>query len=95
MKLITIVTEAYALDAVTRLLREVGAQGWTHFPVEGAGSRGERGGETPDFANVQIEVILQPDAAERLLARLSDEMFASYAMVAAESDVRVLRPGKF
>ena len=37
MKLVTIVCEAYALAAITKLLREVGAHGWTHFAVEGAG----------------------------------------------------------
>lgn len=95
MKLITIVCEAYALESVKVLLREVGAHGCTHFPVEGDGSRGERGGETPEFANVQVEVVLQPAAAEILLSRLADELFPNYAMIALESDVRVLRPAKF
>ena len=42
MKLVTIVCEAYALTAVKKLLKEAGAHGWTHFPVEGAGDGGER-----------------------------------------------------
>jgi nitrogen regulatory protein PII len=41
MKLVTIVCEAYALDPVKTLLREVGAHGFTHFAVEGAGAAGE------------------------------------------------------
>ena len=95
MKLVTIVCEAYALEAVKKLLREVGAHGCTHFPVEGAGAGGERAGEMKEFANVQIEVVLTPEAAGTLLARLAAELFPRYGMIAFEADVRVLRAGKF
>jgi nitrogen regulatory protein PII len=95
MKLVTIVTEAYALESVKSLLRDVGAHGWTHFPVEGSGNRGERAGETKEFANVQIEVILQPAAAQALLERAENELFPRFGMIAFESDVRVIRSGKF
>lgn len=95
MKLVTIVCEAYALEPVKNLLREVGAHGWTHFTVEGAGAGGERTGEMKEFANVQIEVVLQPAAAQALLARLEGELFPRYGMIAFESDVRVMRSGKF
>ena len=95
MKLVTIVCEAYAKDAVKKLLRETGAHGYTLFEVEGDGSRGERPADIREFANIQVEVILQPDAAQKLLERLHAELFSRYGMIAFESDVRVLRPGKF
>jgi len=95
MILVTIVCEAYALTPVKSLLRETGAHGWTHFPVEGDGAGGERTGETPEFSNVQIEVILPNVAAERLLERLASEFFSRYGMVVFASDVRVIRGGKF
>lgn len=95
MKLVTIVCEAYARDAVQALLTEVGATGWTVFDVAGHGAHGARPGDIREFANVQIEVVVQPAAAERLLARLQQELFPVYAMIAFESDVRVLRPRKF
>ncbi len=95
MKLVTIICEAYAREAVTRLLREVGAHGWTLFEVEGEGSRGKRPADIREFANIQIEVIVQPEVAHTLLERLSNEYFPRYGMVAFESDVRVLRPNKF
>jgi nitrogen regulatory protein PII len=95
MKLVTMVCEAYALEAVKKLLRDVGASGWTHFAVEGAGAGGERGGETKEFANVQIEVVLQPAAAQALLERLERELFPRYGMIAFEADVRVIRSAKF
>lgn len=95
MKLVTIVCEAYAQDAVTKLLHEVGANGWTSFGVEGDGARGKRPADIREFANVQIEVVVPPEAAEKLLARLGQEYFPRYGMIAFESDVRVLRREKF
>lgn len=95
MKLVTIVCEAYALEPMKKLLLEVGAHGCTHFPVEGTGVGGERRGEMKEFANVQIEVILNAEAANTLLARTEKEMFPLYGMVVRESDVRVLRAEKF
>ena len=95
MKLVTIVCEAYAQEPVTKLLGEVGAHGWTVFAVEGDGSRGKRPADIREFANIQIEVIVPPGVAQALLERLEREFFSRYGMIAFESDVRVLRQGKF
>ena len=95
MKLVTIVCEAYAQEPVTKLLGEVGAHGWTVFAVEGDGSRGKRPADIREFANIQIEVIVPPEVAQQLLARLGQDFFPRYAMIAFESDVRVLRREKF
>ena len=95
MKLVTIVCESYAKEAVRKLLREVGAHGCTHFEVEGDGSKGERPADIREFANIQIEVILPPERAGALLERLQKELFSRYAMIAYETDVRVLRADKF
>ena len=95
MKLVTIVCEAHAREAVTKLLRESGAHGWTLFSVEGDGSQGKRLADIPEFANIQIEVIVKPEVATVLLDRLGREFFPRYAMIAFESDVRVLRQDKF
>ena len=95
MKLVTIVCEAHAKVAVTKLLHDAGAHGYTLFAVEGDGSHGRREADTLDFANIQIEVIVPPDVADTLLSRLEKEFFPRYGMIAFESDVRVLRPHKF
>jgi nitrogen regulatory protein PII len=95
MKLVTIICEALARDAVTRLLREVGAHGYTLFEVEGAGAKGERTADIAEFGNIQVEVIVPAAACERLMERLEHEFFPKYAMIAYEADVRVRRPGKF
>ena len=94
-KLVTIVCEAYAQEPVTRLLREVHANGWTLFSVEGDGAKGSRPADIREFANIQIEVVVPPEVAQRLLERLADEFFPRYGMIAFESDIRVLRPEKF
>jgi nitrogen regulatory protein P-II 2 len=95
MKLVTIICEALAREAVTRLLGEVGAHGYTLFKVEGAGAKGKRTAEIAEFGNIQVEVIVPAAASERLMERLEREFFPKYAIIAYESDVRVRRPGKF
>lgn len=95
MKRVTIVCEAYAKAAVTKLLRDVGAHGYTLFAVEGDGSRGRREADIPEFTNIQVEVIVPPEVAQTLLTRLEKEFFSRYGMIAFESDVRVLRATKF
>lgn len=95
MTLVTIVTEALAREPLRELLAEAGAHGYTVFPVEGAGAQGERLGDIREFANIQIEVIVQPAVAERLLTRLEREFFPRFAMIAYTSEARVLRRDKF
>lgn len=95
MKLVTIISEALAREPIKRLLREVGAHGYTLFPVEGDGSQGRRAADIQEFANIQIEVIIPPAVAGKLLDRLEKEFFPKFAMVAYETNVRVLRREKF
>lgn len=95
MTLVTIVCEKLAREAVLRLLREVGAHGWTLWEVEGSGAQGLRTGDIPEFTNIRVEVIVPPAVAGTLLARLGQEFFKRYAMIAYESDIRVIRREKF
>lgn len=95
MKLVTIVCEALARSAVTELLKEIGAHGYTLFPVEGVGAQGSRVADIEEFANIQIEVVLQTDPALQLLARLETDFFARFAMIAYSSDIEVIRSAKF
>ena len=95
MKLVTIVCEAILEDRVVELLHESGAHGHTAYNVRGSGNQGERSADITEAGNVQLQVIVKPTVAETLLSRLHGELFKAYAMVAYESDVRVLRPDKF
>lgn len=95
MKILTIICEAVLEERVVELLRTCGAQGHTAFPVRGSGNQGERRADMVESGNVQIEAIVKPAVSEAILSRLQDELFTPYAMIAYESEVRVLRPNKF
>lgn len=95
MKLVTVVCEALAQEPLKALLAQIGAHGYTLFTVEGSGAHGHRAADIAEFANIQVEVIVPPSVADQLLERLRQEFFPRYAMVAYESDVRVLRGDKF
>lgn len=95
MSRVTIVCEALARQAVTRVVEAAGAHGYTLFPVEGRGAGGDRPGDIAEFSNVQIEVILQPEAADRLMERVQRDLMPLYGMIVHASDVRVLRGDKF
>jgi len=95
VKLITVICEALAREPLQRLLDAVGAHGYTVFTVEGDGQQGQRTADIREFANIQLQVIVPAATAERLLGRLEQEFFPKFAMVAYETDVRVLRRDKF
>jgi hypothetical protein len=63
--------------------------------VEGTGNQGRRAADIQEFANIQVEVIVPSTTAEKLMTRLEGEFFPRFAMVAYESDIRVLRREKF
>jgi len=95
MKLVTIIGEALAREPVTRLLREVGAHGYTLSQVEGVGAKGERTAEMAELANIKVEVIVPPAVCELLMERLQKQFFPNYGMIAYETNVRVIRSEKF
>lgn len=95
LKLVTIIGEALARESLKQLFAEAGVQGYTMFTVEGDGAQGRRAADIQEFANIQVEVIVRPAIAETLLARLERDFFPRYAMVAYETDIRVLRRDKF
>lgn len=95
MKRVTVVCEKLAREAILRLLTEVGAHGWTLWEVEGSGNQGPRMADIPEFTNIQVEIIVRPAVAQELLGRLQQEFFPRYAMIAWETEIRVLRSEKF
>ena len=94
-KLVTVICEALAREPLRKLFSEVGAHGYTMFTVEGDGNQGRRAADIQEFANIQVQVIVPPAVAETLLQRLEQEFFAKFAMVAYETDIRVVRREKF
>jgi nitrogen regulatory protein PII len=94
LKKMTIVAERLLRESLLKLLREVGATGYTMTAVEGAGSRGVNAGDF-EGRNVQIETIVSAKVAEAILNRIAAEYLENYAVIAYVSDVDVLRGGKF
>lgn len=95
LKLVTIVCEALARTAMTELLQEIGAHGYTLFPVEGVGAQGSRVADIEEFGNIQIEVVLPPEPTLKLLERLERDFFSRFAMIAFSTDIEVIRSAKF
>jgi nitrogen regulatory protein PII len=94
LKKVTIVAERLLREPITKLLRAEGATGHTMIAVEGEGSRGVHASDW-EGRNVQLETIVSPETADRILARIAEEYLENYAVIAYLCDVTVLRRGKF
>ena len=94
-KLLTVVTEAVLETDIAELLPTLGATGYTIVNARGRGSRGAREAGWSTNSNIRIEVICEPETAQRIAEYLREHYYRDYAMVLFLSDVEVLRPEKF
>ena len=94
-KLVTIVTEAVLEPDLLEELEVLGASGYTITEARGSGSRGVRDAGWQSSGNVRVEVVCSRELADKIAQRLRDKYYDHYAMILFESDIRVLRPGKF
>ena len=94
-KLVTIVTEAVLEPDLLEELEELGASGYTITEARGSGNRGVRDAGWLSSGNVRVEVVCSSELADGIAKRLRDKYYDHYAMILFESDIRVLRPGKF
>jgi nitrogen regulatory protein PII len=94
-KLVTIVTEAVLEAELRDALETLGASGYTITNARGKGSRGIRDADWTSSSNIRIEVICSKQLAATITAHLHENYYNNYAMVLFESDVQVLRQGKF
>ncbi|MEJ5238718.1 MAG: hypothetical protein WHT82_10180 [Limisphaera sp.] len=95
MKLVTVVCEALARGPLLQLLKSHGVHGYTLFPVEGTGARGERPADIEEFANIQVEVIVPAAVADALVEKLHRDFLPQFAAIVYVTAVEVLRPEKF
>lgn len=95
MKLVTIVCESLARDAIATLLRDVGAHGYTLAHVEGSGTKGDRFSEMAELSNIKVDAIVTPAVCTVLMDRLQRDFFPRFAIIAYETDVVVRRSEKF
>lgn len=94
-KLVTVVTEAVLEHELLEELAELGVSGYTITEARGSGSRGVRDAGWLSSGNIRVEVVCSDELAGRIAKRLRDRYYDHYAMILFESDIRVLRPGKF
>ena len=94
MKRVTIVGENSFEERLVKELHELGATGYTYTVVHGEGARGARP-STWNGPNAEIEVIVTPAVADRILEHVAKNYFESHAIIAYADDVQVIRPEKF
>jgi nitrogen regulatory protein PII len=89
MKLVTMITETLAHEALDAVLVAAGTRRWTTTEVTGAGAAGGCGGEMPDLAKFRVETLVREEIAVDLLRRIEREMLPRYAMVEYVATVEV------
>lgn len=91
---VTLVAEPVLEDHITRDLLAQGATGFTVIEARGKGTRGIRTGDIPG-QNVRIETVVTKPVAERILKRVQDKWFKSYAVIAWAHPTKVVRGDKY
>jgi nitrogen regulatory protein PII len=94
-RMVTIVTEAALERSLVAEIEGLGARGFTITDARGKGSRGTRQSEWAQEGNIRLEVVCEPELAERIAERVRDRFYDHYAMILFLQDVSVLRPDKF
>ena len=94
MKRVTIIGDDAVTYRMVKEIRDLGATGYTLYVVQGDGQSGvrPRHAEPP---NAKIEVIADPELAQRILEHVAQQYFTKYAMIAYLENVEVLRGQKF
>jgi nitrogen regulatory protein P-II 2 len=89
MKLITIVGEEVLKETLVRHVIDLGAKGATYHTVDGTGFRTEQHDDV--FGeNFEMKVICNEEVAAKILEAVAEEYFDRYAVIAWESDIRVV-----
>ncbi|WP_395344458.1 P-II family nitrogen regulator [Ningiella sp. W23] len=98
---VVIVTEKIIAKGVCKIIDDCGATGYTIIPAGGKGSRNirsttERASVVDDFANIQIEIIVNnTQMAEAIMDKVRDKYFKNYSGITYLEDIKILRPEKF
>lgn len=88
--LLTIIGETVLQDRITKLLKNLGATGYTITPARGTGGHGSRMGDVPGYnTNIEIKTIVSPDICNEIFSALS-ELQEKYALIAFQHNVEVL-----
>ncbi len=94
LKLVTIIAEDILEEKILPELITLGAHGYTVTKAWGQGSHTLRASEW-EGENIRIEILVNPDIADKILEHLSEKYFKYHGVVAYLSTVEVLRNDKF
>ncbi|BAZ39101.1 hypothetical protein NIES4101_50530 [Calothrix sp. NIES-4101] len=71
--LVTIIGEAVLQDNLIKMLKSLGASGYTVTPARGVGSHGNRMGDIPGYnTNVEIKTIVSPEISDAIFSSLME-----------------------
>jgi nitrogen regulatory protein P-II 2 len=94
LTLVTIIAEQVLETRVIELAKHEGATGFTSTPCRGEGTRGLRTG-AEEGGNVRLELLVREAVGDAIVARLAEDWFRSYGVVAWLQEVRVVRGEKY
>lgn len=95
LKKLTIVAERLLKEQLLELVMKNGGTGYTLTAVEeGHGSRGVHASDW-EGRNIQIDTIVTPEVADKLLDLVCDKFTTHYSVIAYHTDVIVRRGSKF
>jgi nitrogen regulatory protein P-II 2 len=93
-KLITIIVEPVLSASVIKIIRSLGATGFTLTEVRGEGSGEKSSGELPDV-KTKIEVIVDADSGNQIMTNIAQKYFENYSVIVYAVDAQVIRQEKF
>jgi nitrogen regulatory protein P-II 2 len=94
MRLLTVIAPDSLEEHLTREFKALGATGYTILPARGEGGHGLRTSEL-EGGNIQAEVIVDADTAERMVEHLFAKFLPRHAIVVYLMRIDVVRPHKF
>lgn len=94
LKKVTVIAEAVLEERLLREIRELGARGYSLAEVRGEGTRGVHASEW-EGKNLQIETLVSPEVATRIVEHVAREYFSVYSVVVYVVDVEVVRGSKY
>ncbi|MFZ5484726.1 MAG: P-II family nitrogen regulator [Pseudomonadota bacterium] len=87
--LLTIICEAILESDLERELPELGVRGYTITDARGSGTHGRRSGAWRKEGNIRVDVLCDPDLAERVAEHLRQAYEAHYGLLIFSTPVRV------
>lgn len=94
LRKVSVIAEAVLEERLLRELHQLGARGHTILEARGEGSRGVRAAEW-EGKNVQIDVLVSPEVADRIIEHVAQHYFQHYAVVVYLMEVDVVRGEKY